>query len=61
MIVCRSERDKSSSLAVLDIFGFEVSCASTMSILLCFVNAPTNFEEKLSFLEPLVKAMSEYA
>lgn len=24
MIVCRSERDRSTSLAVLDIFGFEV-------------------------------------
>ena len=25
LIVCRAERDRSTSLAVLDIFGFEVS------------------------------------
>ena len=32
LIVCRAERDRSTSLAVLDIFGFEVSISYISSL-----------------------------
>jgi len=51
LIVCRAERDKSTSLAVLDIFGFEVLLV--LNLLLASVTMQTFFTNVYDFKQDI--------